>query len=128
MSDLLPAVRDLLRAHGEVTFTVPDPDGGLGRYAGELTAHGTHRPWQTWTDLADLLHAHLLTPQRPADGRVQITLRAHAPARDPDHAGYGPDGDWARVNKLEDPVFLTTFVEALRRVNPRPAAAFSPSA
>lgn len=118
MSVLLPAVRDRLRAAGEVTFEVPDPDVGLGRYAGEATPHGTHRPWSTWTDLADLLGAHLLTPDRAGEGRVRLTLRAHAPARDPDHAGYGPDGDWARVNKLEDPIFLATFVEALRRVNP----------
>ncbi|WP_241899891.1 methyltransferase domain-containing protein [Deinococcus sp. UR1] len=120
MSVILPAVRDQLRAAGEVTFEIPDPDAGLGRYAGEATAHGTHRPWHTWTDLADLLGAHLLTPDRAGEGRVRLTLRAHAPARDPDHAGYGPDGDWARVNKLEDPVFLSTFIEALRRVNPPP--------
>ncbi|MBX8464049.1 methyltransferase domain-containing protein [Deinococcus sp. RIT780] len=120
MSVILPAVRDQLRAAGEVTFEIPDPDAGLGRYAGEATAHGTHRPWHTWTDLADLLGAHLLTPHRAGEGRVRLTLRAHAPARDPDHAGYGPDGDWARVNKLEDPVFLSTFIEALRRVNPPP--------
>ena len=120
MSVILPAVRDRLRAAGQVTFTVPDPDAGLGLYAGEATPHGTHRPWSTWTDLADLLGAHLLTPQRAGEGRVCLTLRAHVPARDPDHAGYGPDGDWARVNKLEDPVFLATFTEALRRVNPPP--------
>ncbi|GAA0512898.1 class I SAM-dependent methyltransferase [Deinococcus depolymerans] len=118
MSVLLPAVRDRLRAAGEVTLEVPDPDAGLGRYAGEVTRHGVHRPWHTWTDLADLLGAHLLTPDRAGEGRVRLTLRTHAPARDPDHAGYGPDGDWARVNKLEDPVFLATFTEALRRVNP----------
>ncbi|WP_371809990.1 hypothetical protein [Deinococcus sp. JMULE3] len=68
MSVLLPAVRDRLRAAGEVTFEVPDPDAGLGRYAGEATAHGTHRPWSTWTDLADLLDAHLLTPDRAGEG------------------------------------------------------------
>ncbi|GGS42784.1 methyltransferase type 12 [Deinococcus knuensis] len=118
MSVLLPALRDELRAAGQVTFEVPDPDAGLGHYAGAATPHGTHRPWSTWTDLADLLGAHLLTPDRAGEGRVRLTLRAHAPARDPDHAGYGPDGDWARVNKLEDPLFLATFVEALRRVNP----------
>lgn len=38
----------------------------------------------------------------------------------PDARGYGTGGDWARVDKLEDPVFLFTLVEALRRVNPPP--------
>ncbi|WP_034386645.1 methyltransferase domain-containing protein [Deinococcus sp. YIM 77859] len=117
---ILPAVRAVLAEAGEVTLTVPDPDLGLGRYAGETTAHGVHRPWQTWADLADLLGAHLLTPERDGEGRVRVRLRRYANAPAPDARGYGAAGDWARVNKLEDPVFLFTLVEALRRVSPPP--------
>lgn len=117
LSTLLPAVRRALAEAGEVTFSVPDPDLGVGLYAGELTAAGIHRPWQTWTDLAELLGAHLLTPERVPGGRVRVRLRAHAHRADPDAQGYGA-GEWARVNKLEDPVFLFTLVEALRRVGP----------
>ena len=51
MSVILPAVRTALRLRGEVAFTVPDPDLGLGHYGGELTAHGRHRPWTTWADV-----------------------------------------------------------------------------
>ncbi|WP_104991861.1 class I SAM-dependent methyltransferase [Deinococcus sp. NW-56] len=118
LSVILPALRVALAEAGEVTFTVPDPDLGLGLYAGEATPHGLHRPWQTWTDLADLLGAHLLTPQRVGEGRVRLRLRAWAAAPEPDAGGYGEGGDWARVDKLEDPVFLFTLVEALRRVSP----------
>jgi len=114
---LLPAVRRALAEAGEVTFSVPDPDLGVGLYAGELTAAGIHRPWQTWTDLAELLGAHLLTPERVPGGRVRVRLRAHAHRADHDAQGYGA-GEWARVDKLEDPVFLFTLVEALRRVSP----------
>ncbi|WP_221091134.1 class I SAM-dependent methyltransferase [Deinococcus aquaedulcis] len=120
LSAILPAVRERLRAGGEVQFTVPDPDLGLGLYAGEATPHGRHRPWVVWADLADLLGAHLLTPQPAGPGRVRVTLRAWAPTPDPDAGGYGPAGTWGRVDKLEDPVFLATFVEALRRVDPPP--------
>lgn len=115
---ILPALRAVLAGTGEVAFTVPDPDLGLGLYAGEATPHGLHRPWPVWTDLADLLGAHLLTPERAGEGRVRLRLRAWADAPEPDAGGYGAGGDWARVDKLEDPVFLFTLVEALRRVGP----------
>lgn len=118
LSVILPAVRGRLEAQGKVRFTVPDPDHGLGLYAGERARHGIHRPWQTWADLADLLGAHLLTPERAGEGRVRVGLRAWASAPAPDARGYGADSDWARVDKLEDPVFLLTLVEALRRARP----------
>ncbi|MVN85948.1 methyltransferase domain-containing protein [Deinococcus sp. HMF7620] len=121
MSVILPAVRGALRLQGEVAFTVPDPDLGLGLYAGEPTPAGCHRSWATWTDLADLLGAHLLTPESAGEGRVTVRLRAWGAVPDPDAAGYSPAGGWGRVNKLEDPVFLATFIEALRRVNPPPS-------
>lgn len=118
MSELLPALRRALGETGEVTLCVPDPDLGLGLYAGERTPAGRHRPWHTWVDLAELLGAHLLTPEEAGEGRVLVRLRAHTPAPEPDEAGYGAQGDWGRVDKLEDPVFLFTLVEALRRVAP----------
>lgn len=117
LTTLLPAVRRALGERGEVAFSVPDPDLGLGLYAGERGPGGRHRSWQTWTDLADLLGAHLLTPERLREGRVLVRLRSRAATPDPDAGGYGT-GEWARVDKLEDPVFLFTFVEALRRVAP----------
>lgn len=118
LSVILPAVRAALASSGEVTFRVSDPDLGLGRYAGEGVVGGLHRSWQVWTDLADLLGAHLLTPERVGEGRVQVRLRAWADVPEPGAAGYGAGSEWARVDKLEDPVFLFTLVEALRRVDP----------
>lgn len=115
---ILPAVRAALAERGEVALTVPDPDLGVGLYAGEAVPQGLHRPWQAWADLADLLGAHLLTPERAGEGRVRVRLRAYANTPAPDAGGYGAGGEWGRVDKLEDPVFLFTLVEALRRVNP----------
>lgn len=118
LSVILPAVRNALATAGEVAFTVPDPDTGAGLYGGERSVWGIHRPWQTWADLADLLGAHLLTPERLGEGRVAVKLRAYGDGITPDAAGYGTGSDWSRVDKLEDPVLLFTLVEALRRVNP----------
>lgn len=120
LSVLLPALRRALAVAGEAVFTVPDPEVGLGLYAGEVTPAGRHRPWALWAEVADLLGAHLLTPERLEGGRVRVRLRAFAPTSEPDAGGYGAGSDWARVDKLEDPTFLLGFVEALRRVNPPP--------
>ena len=120
MSVILPALQAALEAAPTVHFTAPDPDLGVGRYAGEVTPAGRHRAWGTWVDLADLLGAHLLTPVSLPGGRVRLGLRRWAQAPDPDAGGYGPGGAWGRVDKLEDPVFLFTLQEALRRVAPPP--------
>lgn len=117
MSVVLPAVRRMLDEVGEAVLEVSDPDLGLGLYAGEMGRAGRHRPWQTWADLAEVLGAHLLTPERAGEGRVRVRLRRQARTPDPDAQGYGGP-EWARVDKLEDPVFLFTLVEALRRVSP----------
>lgn len=118
LSTILPAVRAALADGGEVTLEVPDPDAGLGLYAGEPGTAGRHRPWSVWVDLADALGAHLLTPERAAPGRVRFGLRPYARTPAPDAGGYGAGGGWTRVDKLEDPVLLLTLVEALRRIGP----------
>lgn len=120
LSGMIPALQRALQAGGEVAFTVPNPDAGLGLYAGEDGPAGMHRPWSVWVDLADALGAHFLTPQQLDGGLVRLHYRTYAPAAEPDAQGYHANSDWARVNKLEDPVFLLTFIEALRRVNPPP--------
>ncbi|MFC6616435.1 hypothetical protein [Deinococcus radiophilus] len=117
---LLPALRAALRAADEVSFIVPNPDLGLGLYAGESGPVGLHRSWAVWTDVADLLDAHLLTPRLLSGGtQVRLTLRRRSGALDTAQ-GYGPDSEFARADKLEDPAFLLSLVEALRRVAPPP--------
>lgn len=120
MPVILPRLLEALERHGSVVFLVPNPDVGIGKFAGEVTPAGMHRPLAAWADLADLLGAHLHTPQIVSGTRVRLQLSRFARTPAPDEHGYGPEGDWARVNKLEDPAFLLTFVEALRRVNPPP--------
>ena len=120
LSAILPAVRAALVDGGEITLEVADPDLGLGLYAGELSVAGRHRPWNVWADLADALGAHLLTPERAGPGRVRFGLRTLTRTPAPDASGYGAGSEWARVDKLEDPVLLLTLVEALRRISPSP--------
>lgn len=120
MTEFLPLLRRTLAEHGAVTLGVPDPALGVGLYAGEVRVNAEdefpHRPWTVWTDLADLLDAHLLV-EEVRGGEARLTFRRRSGRLDTAQ-DYGADSEFARVNKLEDPVFLFTLVEALRRVSP----------
>lgn len=118
MHVILARVRDLLSVHGEARFLVPNPDLGAGLYPGEATAIGTHRPYRVWVDLADRLECRFLTPTAHGDfvelrfAPIEPTKRDRSPGR------YGADGDFQRIDKLEDPVFLDDMLEALGRAAP----------
>lgn len=118
LAEIVPLLRAELQSRGEAQLLVPDPDLGLGLYAGEVTAAGIHRPLTVWSDLADALEAHLLLPERAGAGQIKLHFRRYATQPAPDAAGYGPDSEWSRVNKLEDPIFLLTLTESLQRVAP----------
>ena len=112
LSEVLALLRTALDETGEVTFSAPDPDAGAGLYAGELTETGRHRSLAVWLDVAEVLGARLNTP-RKLGGRVLLTFQKLPPLlRDGE---YGPESEFGRVNKLEDPWFLAGFMEALRQ-------------
>lgn len=118
LPQIMQWLTDELHAKGKACYLVPDPDSGLGLYAGEQTDKGIHRPWQLWLDVAEIVGAHFLTPQPQAGGWVCLRWQALAKSAAPDATGYQPTGQWGRVHKLEDPHLLQSLLEALRRVNP----------
>lgn len=108
------------RGDGPVAIAVPDPDLGAGLFAGERTAHGIHRPFRTWVDLAERLGFRLRTPRALAPPLVELVFEAlseplHLPA-DPT-ARYAPDSPFARIAKTEDPSFVLDLRDALARVS-----------
>ncbi|WP_161882637.1 class I SAM-dependent methyltransferase [Deinococcus alpinitundrae] len=115
LAEVLLRLRAALLAAGEVQLNVPDPDVGAELYAGEIGRAGRHRSYQTWLDVADVLGARLLTPQRLAGERVELTLRRLPPLVRGE--GYGAGSEFQRIDKLEDPWFLVGFVEALTRAD-----------
>jgi len=124
LSDLLGWLNTELQASGEARLSVPDPDAGhaLGLYAGETGPAGVHRPYLTWTDAADLLDAHFLTPT-PAGERVELHFRRRAALpRDRTAARYAAGSEFSRIDKLEDPHFLHDLSEALTRAKLTPGA------
>ncbi len=121
LHEVLFLLRRALQEAESVTFNAPDPAGGCGLYAGEVLPGGSlYRSWQSWADIAERLNAQLLTPEKQAGGRVQLTLRRLPPVQR--LSEYGQGSDFQRLNKLEDPWFLDTFVEALQRCNLAPGA------
>lgn len=121
--EVLALVQAQLAHQDEVILRVPNPDLGLGLYPGECTPLGRHRPLQVWLDLAERLECVLLTPSAQGE-LVELTLRrvgerGRAP-RDP--ARYSAQGEFQRIDKLEDPCFLEDALEALRRVRLGPDA------
>ncbi|MFC4454442.1 class I SAM-dependent methyltransferase [Deinococcus sonorensis] len=116
LHEILPRLRAALQLHPEVQLRVPDPDLGWGLYPGERTAAGIHRPYQSWTDVADLLDAQLLTPQ-PDGELVQLRFRRLPAAERRLDGGYGAGSEFARIDKLEDPWLLQDLGEALERAH-----------
>ncbi len=122
---------------GPFHFLVADPDLGRGRYAGEpIDHHGhraLHRPWRTWTDLADRLELRLLTPRPSSAERRDLLVLGferladaswddEPPAPDPSSPSsadrterYGAASGYARIAKGEEPGFVVDLAEALER-------------
>ncbi|WP_407540590.1 class I SAM-dependent methyltransferase [Deinococcus radiomollis] len=124
LSEILAWLRSELDSSGEARLKVPDPDAGhaLGLYPGEMGAAGVHRPYLTWTDAADLLDAHFLTPT-PLGERVELHFHRRAVSpRDRSSARYAAGSEFSRIDKLEDPHFLHGLGEALTRAELKPGA------
>ena len=114
---ILEQMRATLERVGQVKVRVPNPDLGPGLYPGEETQNGIYRPYSVWLDVADRLECHFLTPSSVGN-QVELTFvqsQARATLETPEK--YGPDSEFGRVNKLEDPCFVEDMLEALGRIS-----------
>lgn len=124
---LLDVIRHL-EAAGGGAIAVIDPDLGRGSYAGERTAHGVHRPFRTWVDLAERLGMRLLTPRPLPPPLIELVFEPLDPAEklrpaaDDPTERYGAASAFARISKLEDPGFVVDLRDALDRVALAPGA------
>lgn len=119
-----------VRPGESLRFLAPDPDLARGHFAGELFERGAlrlrARGLATWVGVAEVLRATLSTPRPAADSFVELALRAldpeaswHARAGDSGLREKYGQGDYMRIDKFEEPSFLTTFAQALRFLDPR---------
>jgi SAM-dependent methyltransferase len=119
-------------AGAPIVLEALDPDHGRGRYAGErVEVDGEtyiHRPLRVWLELGERLGLRLCTP-RLLPPLVQLTFEPLdpaarlAPTDDEPTERYGAASEFARIDKLEEPVFLIDLEDALDRAalpsNPR---------
>jgi len=114
-----------LRPGEEIGFLILDPDHCPGYYAGEKILLDSRefvcRSWRSWNDLATQLGFRMLTP-RPWD-RQRLLLRFSKLNQTGFHQEcynkekYGLQSQFSRITKEEEPSFLHSYTQALRRVN-----------
>lgn len=113
---------------GVVTLVAPDPDLGEGLHAGErIDLAGVpvrHRSLGCWSDLAEVLGARLLVPRPAGEGWIRLRFERLDPTdsfhgdRDiPAEERYGAGSRFGRVDKLEEPSFVSALTAAYRRVD-----------
>jgi len=121
MGELIAALRDRLTAGARVLRVLAlDPDRGRGRHAGERVGEHVHRPYRVWVDLAGRLGLRMATPRRVDADTLELRFerldgRAGWQTGGPASERYGPDSEYARISKLEDPDLMIDLEDALVR-------------
>jgi hypothetical protein len=118
-ADSLLAIVRYVRSCGsaqQIEFTVLDPDRGRGAFAGELVDGYVHRPWRVWIDLAERMSLRMLTPQPIAPNLVALRFEPLVRAKRTRERSYGPDSEFAKIRKAEDPSFVLDLADALARI------------
>lgn len=116
-----------------LSFTALDPDLHPGAFAGEIVEHVNepyrHRDHSTWMELAEALGCSYQTPRMLEGGKVQLRFRKlpHTSWHDScrpsgDSEKYGVDTEYTRIDRFEQPAFLSSWRRALRFLQLAPSA------
>jgi len=125
MQEILAILQTLRQENKEIQFKVLNPDVAEV-YAGTLLeiedVKYIYRGYKAWTDLAELLHMRMLTPQRYDDVLVSLkfkVLERHSFHYDEvlDRAEkYGVASLFAKIYKMEEPAFIYYYSQALENI------------
>lgn len=108
-----------------IEFEVVDPDLQSEFYPGEKNSDGK-RIWgyRAWVDLAELCHCRMLTPMKHTENSEMVLLRfeklsdiSFADDDAPKAEKYGTASNYNRFSKNQEPHFLQTTLDALRRID-----------
>jgi len=123
MQTILPTLEDILLKQNSVTFSVLNPDTS-DAYAGTLIKVASiayiYRSYKAWSDLAELLHCKILTPEKTETHLVKLTFTKlktdsfHTDNKDSEK--YGIDSHFAQIHKMEEPAFFYYYQQALSNV------------
>ncbi len=120
--------RSELQGGETLSFEVVDPDLHRGAWPGEMQQREglswRYRSYKTWIDLAELFDCRFLTPHTRATPFLLIRFEAldlyitpHQTRDGVDHTEkYGTGSIFSRIDKFEEPFFLSDFRDALHRV------------
>lgn len=117
MPEIIEKGREILEKDKQLMITIPSSRSGSEIfYTGERTENGIYRPLHVWTDLADVLGASIEIFEYD-DLTTSFLLTVLPTMYSTDREGYSPDGEWGRVNKIEDPFFVESLTESIGRVS-----------
>lgn len=110
-----------LASNKSVSFCVPNPDLGAGKYSGEhINAEFTHHAWRVWFDLAEKLECRFLTPLAHSETHFCLSFEKLNKAKKQEPKDktekYGLTSDFNRINKLEEADFLLNYLEAIKHM------------
>ncbi len=109
-----------------VEFEVLNPDAATSTYSGNILHLSgedfIYRGYKTWVDLAHSLYCKMLTPLVASEHTVIV--RFEKLSSDSFHASdahkeekYGTASIFSKIHKLEEPSFLSAYIQALKNVN-----------
>ncbi len=125
LTTLLTWAQETLQDSDSITLELLNPDFGRGHYAGTtITIDGVdylYRSYKALIDLSELLFCRMLTPKILSEHTVAITYEK-IDLSDSFHNSlekeekYGTSSRFAALHKNEEPVFLNTYLRALKSV------------
>jgi len=123
MQTILPLLQKELQSQDSVTFTTLNPDS-YDAYAGTLIEVDSqtylYRSYKAWSDLAELLHSKMLTPEKTGIHLVKLTFKKlkedsfHHDSKS--NEKYGVDSSFFAIHKMEEPAFFYYYNQALDNV------------
>lgn len=125
--EIMKNLKESLKTKDEVRFEVLNPDLYNDKYAGEeINTAGKkylYRGYKAWTDLAQILHCKMLTPQLKSKDIVELRFKKldskesfHLKKTDLKEEKYGKESDFFKIHKNEEPSFLHYYSEALQNI------------
>jgi len=123
MQTILPTLENILLTQNSLSFHVLNPDTSdayAGRHIEVASKAYIYRSYKAWSDLAELLHCKMLTPEKIETHLVKLTFTKlktdsfHADSKDREK--YGTDSHFAQIHKMEEPAFFYYYQQALKNV------------
>jgi len=123
MQTILPTLENILLTQDSLSFHVLNPDTS-DAYAGTHIEFASktyiYRSYKAWSNLAELLHCKMLTPEKTETHLVKLTFTKlktdsfHTDSKD--NEKYGTDSHFAQIHKMEEPAFFYYYQQALNNV------------